>query len=78
MAPWDAREQRRVDLNSEEWGVPVERLMANAGKALARELARHAAQGKEVLLLCGKGIAEARAALVATKGDLAEAILRLS
>lgn len=55
MAPWDAREQRRVDLNSEELGVPVGRLMTNAGQALARELARHAAKGKEVLLLCGKG-----------------------
>jgi NAD(P)H-hydrate epimerase len=52
---WDAREQRRVDLNSEELGVPVERLMANAGKALAKELARHAKRGRDVLLLCGKG-----------------------
>jgi hydroxyethylthiazole kinase-like uncharacterized protein yjeF len=55
MAPWDARERRRVDLNSEELGVPVEALMANAGKALAKELARHAGKGEPVLLLCGKG-----------------------
>lgn len=52
---WDPQEQRRVDLNSEERGVPVERLMANAGKALAKELARHATKGGDILLLCGKG-----------------------
>jgi NAD(P)H-hydrate epimerase len=55
MAPWDAREQRRVDLNSDDLGVPVERLMGNAGTALAKELARHAKRGQDVLLLCGKG-----------------------
>ncbi|MFA5943058.1 MAG: NAD(P)H-hydrate dehydratase [Candidatus Thermoplasmatota archaeon] len=54
-APYDAREARRLDLNAKELGVPVVRLMANAGKALARELARHAKRGQEVLVLCGKG-----------------------
>lgn len=54
-APYDVREARRLDLNAAELGVPVERLMASAGKALARELARHAKRGDPVLLLCGKG-----------------------
>ncbi|MHB1262305.1 MAG: NAD(P)H-hydrate dehydratase [Thermoplasmatota archaeon] len=52
---YDAREARRLDLNATDLGVPVERLMANAGKALAKELARHAKRGHDVLLLCGKG-----------------------
>ena len=51
----DAAEARRLDLNAEELGVPVERLMANAGRALARQLARHARRGEAVVLLCGKG-----------------------
>jgi hydroxyethylthiazole kinase-like uncharacterized protein yjeF len=51
----DAAEARRLDLNAEELGVPVERLMANAGKALARELVRHASRGEGILILCGKG-----------------------
>jgi NAD(P)H-hydrate epimerase len=51
----DAREARRLDLNAAELGVPVERLMGNAGKALARELARLAKRGADVVLLCGKG-----------------------
>jgi hydroxyethylthiazole kinase-like uncharacterized protein yjeF len=53
--PYDAAEARRLDLNSEELGVPVERLMSNAGRALAKELARHARKGRAILLLCGKG-----------------------
>ncbi|HUR24582.1 MAG TPA: NAD(P)H-hydrate dehydratase [Candidatus Thermoplasmatota archaeon] len=52
---YDAAEARRLDLNAAELGVPVERLMANVGKALAKELARHARKGEGVLLLCGKG-----------------------
>ncbi|MEA3137031.1 MAG: ADP-dependent NAD(P)H-hydrate dehydratase / NAD(P)H-hydrate epimerase, partial [Thermoplasmata archaeon] len=52
---YDAREARRLDLNAAELGVPTERLMANAGMALAKELARHAKRGQPVLLLCGKG-----------------------
>ncbi|HJQ93163.1 MAG TPA: NAD(P)H-hydrate epimerase, partial [Candidatus Thermoplasmatota archaeon] len=51
----DAAEARRLDLNAAELGAPVERLMANAGKALAKELSRHAKRGEDVLLLCGKG-----------------------
>ena len=47
-------EFRRLDLNSEELGVPVSRLMVNAGKALATA-ARDMAQGGRVVLLCGKG-----------------------
>src|SRR5688572_194770 len=54
-APHDAKEARRLDLNSEDLGVPVERLMGNAGRALAGEVARHARRGEQVLLLCGKG-----------------------
>jgi len=54
-APYDAAEARRLDRNAAELGVPTERLMANAGKALAQELARHAPKGAPVLLLCGKG-----------------------
>lgn len=51
----DAREARRLDLNADALGVPVQRLMGNAGKAVAREAARHAPKGAAVLLLCGKG-----------------------
>lgn len=53
-APYDAREAHRLDLNAEELGVPVERLMGNAGKALAREASRLAGKGR-ILVLCGKG-----------------------
>jgi ADP-dependent NAD(P)H-hydrate dehydratase / NAD(P)H-hydrate epimerase len=53
-APYDAREARRLDLNAEELGVPVARLMGNAGKALAREAAHLAGRGP-VVVLCGKG-----------------------
>ena len=53
--PYDAAEARRLDLNAEELGVPVERLMANAGRALAKELARHAKRDDAILILCGKG-----------------------
>lgn len=65
VAAYDAAEARRLDANAEELGVPVERLMANAGKALARELgrlARRQARGTPattnlapILVLCGKG-----------------------
>jgi ADP-dependent NAD(P)H-hydrate dehydratase / NAD(P)H-hydrate epimerase len=51
----DAREQRRLDLNAEALGVSVETLMDNAGKAVAREAARHARKGQPILVLCGKG-----------------------
>jgi hydroxyethylthiazole kinase-like uncharacterized protein yjeF len=52
---YDAAEARRLDLNAEELGVPVGRLMSNAGKALAKELARHARRDDSILVLCGKG-----------------------
>ncbi len=52
------REFRRLDLNSEEHGIPVHRLMANAGRAVA-EAVRSARTGKRadamVIVLCGKG-----------------------
>lgn len=48
------KEFRRLDLNSEELGVPVWQLMARAGKALADAVQRHAQAGP-VLLLCGRG-----------------------
>lgn len=48
------REFRRLDLNSEEMGVPVRALMDNAGKALA-EAVQDAAPEGAVWLLCGKG-----------------------
>jgi hydroxyethylthiazole kinase-like uncharacterized protein yjeF len=51
----DAREARRLDLNSAELGVPLSQLMRNAGKALAGEVAKEASKGDEVLLFCGKG-----------------------
>ncbi len=50
------REFRRLDLNSEELGVPVATLMARAGKALADAVQPHAtAGGGPVVLVCGKG-----------------------
>lgn len=49
------REARRLDLNSEDLGVPVSHLMGNAGKALAKAVLRHARKGSDVLILCGKG-----------------------
>ncbi len=48
-----AREARRLDLNSEALGVPVAKLMENAGRALARHVARRT-RG-DVVLFCGKG-----------------------
>ncbi len=48
------QEFRRLDLNSEELGVPVRTLMARAGKALA-EAAREARQDALVVILAGKG-----------------------
>lgn len=52
------REFRRLDLNSEEQGVPVARLMEKGGRGLAAA-ARMADQGPRpdgpVLFLCGKG-----------------------
>src|SRR5688572_16681744 len=63
MATLTTAEARRLDLNAEELGVPVERLMANAGKALAKvvnralgnEHKRRFASGESALFLCGKG-----------------------
>lgn len=55
MASLTAAEARRLDLNAEELGVPVVRLMANAGKALARAVRRQARNGEPVLFVCGKG-----------------------
>lgn len=52
--PLPVKEFRRLDLNSEEMGVPVERLMARAGKALADAVEREA-KGGSVVFLCGKG-----------------------
>lgn len=57
MAPPDTlpvKEFRRLDLNSEEMGVPVRRLMDNAGRALAEAVQGMLPDG-EVVLLCGKG-----------------------
>lgn len=48
------KEFRRLDLNAEELGVPVAKLMERAGKALARTIRAHTKSGP-VLLLCGKG-----------------------
>ncbi len=66
-----AQEARRLDLNSEELGVAVSRLMARAGKALAQEVLHQlpgqagkagltgqtgeAAKAASVLFFCGKG-----------------------
>lgn len=55
-------EFRRIDHNAAEMGVPVRRLMGNAGKALARAALAlvprsgpGAKPGTPILLLCGKG-----------------------
>jgi len=49
------REFRRLDLNSEELGVPVSTLMARAGKALASAVqAKMGAKGTAIFF-CGKG-----------------------
>ncbi len=48
------KEFRRFDLNSEEMGVPVATLMANAGAALGSEANAMAPSGP-ILVLCGKG-----------------------
>ncbi len=56
VGPVLLKEFRRLDLNSAEQGVPVSRLMANAGKALADAIrAAHDKHGSHVVLLCGKG-----------------------
>ncbi len=53
------KEFRRLDLNSEEHGVPVHKLMANAGTALATAVrSAHAAKRLSkapIVILCGKG-----------------------
>ncbi|MGB0653064.1 MAG: NAD(P)H-hydrate dehydratase [Thermoplasmatota archaeon] len=50
------REFRRLDLNAEEAGVPVRRLMERAGRALADAALEMAAERPGPLLfLCGKG-----------------------
>jgi ADP-dependent NAD(P)H-hydrate dehydratase / NAD(P)H-hydrate epimerase len=48
------REFRRLDGNAEELGVPVQKLMDNAGKALAEAIVAMQPHG-EVVLVCGKG-----------------------
>ena len=49
-------EFRRLDLNSEELGVPVRRLMERAGAALAAAVQEEAGRREGfILLLCGKG-----------------------
>lgn len=55
METLTAAEARRLDLNAEELGVPVGRLMGNAGKALAKVVRRRLASGATALFLCGKG-----------------------
>lgn len=47
------KEFRRLDLNSEELGVPVWQLMARAGKALADAVQRHTTG--PAVFLCGRG-----------------------
>ena len=52
---------RRLDLNAEELGTPVQRLMDNAGKALAQAakaaatVAPKTRRHHPILFLCGKG-----------------------
>ncbi|MEK6975706.1 MAG: NAD(P)H-hydrate dehydratase [Candidatus Thermoplasmatota archaeon] len=48
-------EARRLDLNAEELGISVERLMGNAGKALAKVVRRRLPKGARAVFLCGKG-----------------------
>lgn len=55
MKTISAAEARRLDLNSEELGVTVDRLMANAGKALARVVKARLKGGQAAVFLCGKG-----------------------
>jgi hydroxyethylthiazole kinase-like uncharacterized protein yjeF len=55
MATLTPAEARRLDLNAEELGVPVDRLMANAGRALAKAVRRRLPSGATALFLCGKG-----------------------
>ncbi|MEK6986261.1 MAG: NAD(P)H-hydrate dehydratase [Candidatus Thermoplasmatota archaeon] len=45
----------RLDANAEELGVPVARLMANAGRALADAIGRRVKRGDDILLFCGHG-----------------------
>lgn len=54
MQTLPVKEFRRLDLNSEEMGVPVMDLMDRAGKALADAAAAMAPTGR-IVLLCGKG-----------------------
>ncbi|HUR62786.1 MAG TPA: NAD(P)H-hydrate dehydratase [Candidatus Thermoplasmatota archaeon] len=54
MEPLPWREVRRLDLNAQELGVPVAKLMERAGQALAREVDR-TARGRQAMFLCGKG-----------------------
>lgn len=55
LAAITPQEARRLDANAAELGVPVERLMANAGRALADAIARRVKRGDDILLFCGHG-----------------------
>lgn len=50
----DAREVRRLDLNSQWHGVPTARLMQNAGRAVAKAALSHFSP-RRVVVLCGPG-----------------------
>lgn len=55
LATLPVREFRRLDLNSEELGVPVSQLMARAGKALASAVQGKMGAKGRAILFCGKG-----------------------
>lgn len=54
MQSLPVKEFHRLDLNSEELGVPVRDLMDRAGKALVDQAQKMAPEGR-IMLLCGKG-----------------------
>lgn len=74
-----AAEARRLDRNCSELGIGVDRLMTNAGTALAKAVAARLKAGQMALFVCGKGNnggdGFAAAALLQTKGVAARVLL---
>jgi NAD(P)H-hydrate epimerase len=48
-------EVRVLDINSEQFGVPIDALMENAGEAVAETITKEAGRGKRIAVVCGVG-----------------------
>jgi NAD(P)H-hydrate epimerase len=48
-------EVRVMDINSEQFGVPIDALMENAGEAVAETITNEVGTGKKIAVVCGVG-----------------------